>query len=181
MNAGALLTAAVSLRSERPPPRRSRCHRARRCPRPSSCHPTVSPPPACPQAWHAGSPSLAAATLLGQCRGSAWPRWHTLALPPGLGGQAAAAGPAAGMHLLKHHEDVEMDLTGKLGSRLGPGRAPWSSRGASRAPTGLPSPPTRANKTRHKHRDYLPSQLSPPRPDKLFKSSIRKCKKCTRK
>lgn len=95
----------------------------------------------------------------GTAPGSPWQRWHTPMLPPGLGRWAAAAGLAAGMHAFKHHEDVEMDRTGKRGSRLGPGQAPQHSQPGSRAPTGLPSHPTGSNKTRHKHRDS-PSLLS---------------------
>lgn len=78
-------------------------------------------------------------------------------------------------HLLEHHEDAEMDLGGKW-EQLGPGRAPRSGR----TPAGHPAHP-HAARTPDRNGASPPPQLGPPRPDKLFKSSIRKCKKCTRK
>ena len=150
MKAGASLTAAVSLRREaataaQPVSPRSQASLSRL--RPSL--------PSRPRRLHPCAPSLARpdpqpchGPAAGTAPGSPRQRWRTPMLPPGLGRQAPAAGRqapaaglAAGMHLLKHHEDVEMDRTGKRGSgsRLGPGRAPWRSRPGSRAPAGLPS------------------------------------------
>lgn len=141
-----------------------------------------------PQAQHAGTPSLAPWSCCrdsaGAPYGSTGARGRSRQGWAGRLQQRASSGSGAGSThaLAQTPRGRRMDLTGKLGSQLGPGRAPWSSWPSSGAPAGLPSHPTHANKIRHKHCDStLPSQLSPPCPHKLFKSSIRKCKKCTRK
>lgn len=113
----------------RQPPWHSRCPHAHRCLCPSSSCPLPAAHVTSTHVPHAQTPSLAPAPLPGQCRGS--PR------------RAPAVGLAAAMHVLKHHEDAEMDRTGKHRSWLSPGR--------DRTPTSLPSHPTCANKTRHKH------------------------------
>lgn len=143
--------------------------------------PPASPPPACPKP---GTPGPSASPRP-RCRdGAGAPRGSAGARRRSRRGWAGSGSGAGSTHALAqtprgHRNGPYREAREREPARPQAG-APSSGPGSG-APAGLPSHPTPANKTRHKHRDSPSLRLSPPCPDKLFKSSIRKCKKCTRK